>query len=280
MAKKKAAKKENKTDFLRRLVREDPRMTYHEMNHRWAAAGHAGELSSALYNRVRADVAIQLMEERAAARAIEPIEVPENRRLPVVICQFKITLLDVLPLVWRRIQVQDYCSLDTLHEHIQNAMGWADTHPHHFVIDGMLYGSSTVLGDTFTERHYWRTSTTYLKDVLPKDSSRFRFEYDYDFESSWRHEILFEGRPPGKEHHHYPLCVEGQRACPPEDVGGPAGYADFLRVIADPNDPRHLETRQRVGRPFHPEVFDPEVATRGMRMRDLRPMLSFPHRRR
>ena len=67
MAKKQAAKKENKSDFLRRLVRENPRMTYHEMNLRWAAAGHAGELSSALYNRVRADVAIQLMEERAAA---------------------------------------------------------------------------------------------------------------------------------------------------------------------------------------------------------------------
>ena len=88
MAKKKAAKKENKSDFLRRLVRENPRMTYHEMNRRWAAAGHAGEISSALYNRVRADVAIQLMEERAAARAIEldraaPAPTAPGRDLPV-----------------------------------------------------------------------------------------------------------------------------------------------------------------------------------------------------
>ena len=222
MEKKKAAKKEDKSDFLRRLVRENPRMTYHEMNRRWAAAGHAGEISSALYNRVRADVAIQLMEERAVPREVEVDRAGQSQRLPVVICQFKITLLDVLPLVWRRIQVQNRCSLDTLHEHIQNAMGWADTHPHHFVIDGMLYGSSTVLGDTFTERHYWRTSTTDLKDILPKDSSRFRFEYEYDFESSWRHEILFEGRPPGEEHHHYPLCVEGQRL-PARGRGRPGG---------------------------------------------------------
>ena len=49
-------------------------------------------------------------------------------------------------------------------------------------------------------------------------------------------------------------------------MGGPAGYADFLRVIADPNDPQHLEMRQRLGRPFHPEAFDPEAATRGMRL--------------
>ena len=62
-------------------------------------------------------------------------------------------------------------------------------------------------------------------------------------------------------------------ACPPEDVGGPAGYADFLRVIADPNDPRHLEMRQRLGRPFHPEAFDPEEATQGMSA--LRSTLSF-----
>jgi Plasmid pRiA4b ORF-3-like protein len=279
MEKKRAAKKEDKSGFLRRLVRENPRMTYHEMNQRWAAAGRTGEISSALYNRVRADVAIQLMEERAAARAVAAPEVPE-RRVPIEICQFKITLLDVLPLVWRRIQVQNWCSLDTLHEHIQNAMGWADTHPHHFVIDGILYGSSSVLGDTFKERHYWRTSSTHLKDVLPQDSSRFRFEYEYDFESAWRHEILFEGRPPADEKRHYPLCVEGQRACPPEDVGGPAGYADFLRVIIDPNNPQHLETRQRLGRPFHPDAFDPEAVSRNMRSSSFRPTLGFPYRRR
>jgi len=252
MAKKKAANTEDKSDFLRRAVRENPRLTYHEMNLRWAAAGHAGEISSALFNRVRADVAIQLMEERATARSVERNEeLLEPRPLPVVIYQFKITLLDVLPLVWRRIQVRN-CSLDSFHEHIQNAMGWADTHPHHFVIDGILYGSQLVLGDTFTERRYWRTSTTDLSAVLPKNGSRFQFEYEYDFESSWRHEILFEGCPPAGEAHRYPLCVEGQRACPPEDVGGPAGYADFLRVIADPDDPRHLDVRQGLGRPFHP----------------------------
>ena len=42
--------------------------------------------------------------------------------------------------------MQNWCSLETLHEHIQNAMGWADTHPHHFVIDGILYGSSIGAG--------------------------------------------------------------------------------------------------------------------------------------
>src|SRR5947209_1402964 len=113
MAKKKALNKENKSDFLRRVVREDPRLSFHEINVRWAAAGHAGEISSALYNRVRADVAIQLMEERARPVLDETRLVPQP--LPVVIYQFKITLLDVLPLVWRRIQVRN-CTLAGFHE--------------------------------------------------------------------------------------------------------------------------------------------------------------------
>jgi hypothetical protein len=275
MAKKKAANKENKSDFLRRVVREDPRLSFHEINLRWAAAGHAGEISSALYNRVRADVAIQLMEERARPVPNETPRMPQP--LPVVIYQFKITLLGVLPLVWRRIQVRD-CSLATFHEHIQNAMGWADTHQHHFVIDGILYGCQMVLGATFTERRYWRTLTTDLRDVLPKDGSRSRFEYEYDFESSWQHEILFEGCPPAGEANRYPLCVEGERACPPEDVGGLAGYADFLRIITDPGDPRHLEVRQSVGRPFDAEAFDPGKTTLDMKWRRSTP--SFERRRR
>jgi hypothetical protein len=270
MAKKKAAKKESKDEFLRRVVRENPLLSYRDMNLRWAAEGHAGEITNTLYNRVRADVAIQLMEERSTEALSRKLREPEERfqaqRLPVVLYQLKITLLDVLPVVWRRIQAQD-CTLATLHEYIQKAMGWADAHPHHFVIDGILYGSSTVLGDAFKERRYWRTTTTHLTDVLPKDGSRFQFEYEYDFDSSWRHEILFEGCPPAEDGRQYPYCVEGQHACPPEDVGGPAGYAQFVRAISDPEHPRHLELRQWVGRPFHPETFDPELATREMRYR-------------
>jgi hypothetical protein len=135
-----------------------------------------------------------------------------------------------------------------------------------------------VLGETFTERRYWATYSTHLREILPKDGTRFRFEYEYDFESSWKHEILFEGCPPAGQASRYPLCVEGERACPPEDVGGPAGYAEFLRIIADPADPRHLEVRQSVGRPFHPEAFDAKKTTHHMEWRPYVP--SYQRRRR
>jgi len=63
----------------------------------------------------------------------------------------------------------------------------------------------------------------------------------------------------------YPLCLEGERACPPEDVGGTSGYEEFLVSIADPDDDRHQERLEWIGGSFDPENFDPVKATKRMR---------------
>src|SRR4051812_24393737 len=154
------------------------------------------------------------------------------------IFQFKITLLGSKPPIWRRIQVKD-CTLDKLHEHIQTAMGWTNSHLHHFRVDESLYSDPMLMAETYEEIDYADSTTTKLRDILPGGGQRFRFEYEYDFGDGWQHEVLFEGcvrADPGKR---YPLCLEGDRACPPEDVGGVWGYADFLEAIADPEDERH-----------------------------------------
>jgi hypothetical protein len=178
--------------------------------------------------------------------------------------QFKITLLDAQPPIWRRIQVKD-CSLDRLHEHIQTAMGWTNSHLNHFRIDGQFYGDPLLMQENFQELGYEDSTTTKVSAILPKSGKRFRFEYEYDFGDSWQHEVLFEGVVRAEPGQRFPLCLEGARACPPEDVGGVWSYADFVQAIADPEDERHEQLLGWVGGPFDPEAFDPAVATARMR---------------
>jgi len=180
-----------------------------------------------------------------------------------VLYQFKITLLGSEPSIWRRIQVQD-CTLDKLHEHIQTAMGWTNSHLHQFEIKGERYGDPELLDDGFEDFECEDSTTTMLSEILPKTGKRFAFKYEYDFGDGWEHEVLYEGSPPLEKGKKYPHCLEGERACPPEDVGGVWGYADFLEAIADPKHEQHDDFVEWAGE-FDPAEFDPKKATREMK---------------
>jgi hypothetical protein len=178
--------------------------------------------------------------------------------------QFKITLLGSRPPIWRRIQVEDG-TLDKLHEHIQTAMGWTNSHLHHFRVGEQLYGDPDLVDENFEDMEYEDSTTTTISDILPKSGRRFRFQYEYDFGDSWDHEVRFEGAVPAEPKAKYPLCLEGARACPPEDVGGVWGYQDFLEAIADPDHEDHDGLLEWAGGSFDPEAFDPAKATKAMR---------------
>src|SRR5260370_11476922 len=94
--------------------------------------------------------------------------------------QGKISLLDSQPPVWRRIQVRD-CTLDKLHEHIQTAMGWTNSHLHHFRINDRLYGDPWLMEENFEDMGYEDSTSTKLSAILPKSSKRLRFQYEYEF---------------------------------------------------------------------------------------------------
>ena len=176
--------------------------------------------------------------------------------------QFKITLLDITPAIWRRIQVPD-CTLADLHEYIQAAFGWENYHLHQFDIDGERYSQPAPDGDDFGMEFKDETDVL-LSKLIPKSGRPSRWIYEYDFGDDWRHEVQFEGFPPADPKAKYPLCLEGERACPPEDCGGSWGYADYLAALADPKHEQHDELLEWRG-PFDAEAFDVKKATKEMR---------------
>ena len=173
--------------------------------------------------------------------------IPASERL----YQFKITLLGIKPPIWRRIKVKD-CTLDKLHEHIQTAMGWTNSHLHQFEIGGERFGDPELLDDGFDDFECIDSTVTKLSEVVPKTGKRCRFKYEYDFGDCWEHEVTFEGCVKAEPDGRFPLCLEGARSCPPEDVGGVWGYEEFLEALADPEHEQHEDFVQWAG-PFNPK---------------------------
>jgi hypothetical protein len=198
----------------------------------------------------------------AVADAVESAEgigsIPASER----IYQFKITLLESQPPIWRRIQVGN-CTLDKLHERIQTAMGWTNSHLHEFEINGERYGDPYLLDDGFEDFHCIDSTVTKISDILPKSGRRFSFQYEYDFGDRWEHEVLFEGCLRVEKGQRYPICIGGERACPPEDVGGVWGYTEFLEAISDPEHEEHDNYTEWASN-FDPDAFDAVKATRRM----------------
>ncbi|MHB8189102.1 MAG: plasmid pRiA4b ORF-3 family protein [Ferrimicrobium sp.] len=166
--------------------------------------------------------------------------------------QLKVSLRDIRPPIWRRIQVPSDISLGELHHVLQAAMGWDGGHLHMFSIAGKTYSDDRV-EDPWGERQNDEDRTR-LDKVAPLGA---RLRYDYDFGDDWRHDIVVEKILDSEPAVAYPRCLTGRRACPPEDCGGPWRYAYLLAAIADTNGTEDEELLQWVGGDFDPEAFDP-----------------------
>ena len=137
---------------------------------------------------------------------------------------------EVEPAVVRVLDVPAGVFLPELHDLLQVAIGWTDSHLHQFVADDVRYGMPDV--DGFGELDEQDETEVPLRS-LPA-----RFVYLYDFGDGWEHEVELIGAGTVR-----PGVVDGEGACPPEDVGGPHGYAEFLRVMANPRDAEHEHLR-------------------------------------
>jgi len=163
--------------------------------------------------------------------------------------QLKITLVGISPPIWRRILVPSSIRLSSLHDAIQAVFGWTDTHLHHFELDGEYWG---VPDDEDFERLMDETKVPLRKLLMAEG---WTLNYAYDFGDNWRHKILLEKILPAGIVSE-PTCVDGRRHRPPEDVGGPSGYQEFLEVIFEPGHEECEHYRQWAGDPVHAEEFD------------------------
>lgn len=154
------------------------------------------------------------------------------------IARLKITLDDVKPTVLRCVEVPFDIRLDRLHLTIQAAMGWTNSHLYEIRAGGVGWSTPHPDGDWAGDVLDARKAR--LNDVL-EDVGRKTLNYLYDFGDGWKHKITIErllDRVPGVL---YPRLTEASGRCPPEDVGGPWGYAEFLEAMSDPKHERHDE---------------------------------------
>jgi len=171
-----------------------------------------------------------------------------------------ITLRDVQPPIMRRIRVGDI-TLDAFHAAIQAAMGWQDKHRHYFRIGDAWYGRPGRLDDQPFAAELRDSARQSLGAILGGADPPDRFLYVYDMGDRWEHEIL----PGGATDAVGPTaaCLDGFRACPPEDCGGVGGYEYLLQVLGDPDHSEHLDLVESLGS-YDPESFDPAWATARM----------------
>jgi hypothetical protein len=162
--------------------------------------------------------------------------------------QLKISLRDVAPPIWRRVLVPSELTLFELHHVIQIAMGWENYHLHDFTISGKRYATPDPddFDDPIDERKIR------LQNVL---RTRQKFTYQYDFGDGWSHSVVVE-KIVNDPNTRGIICVDGQRACPPEDSGGAWGYEEKLRALAGPDEPSINELRDWIGPDFDPTFFD------------------------
>lgn len=176
------------------------------------------------------------------------------KKQPSQIYQIKVTLDNIRPPIWRRIQVPDNYTLGKLHDFLQIVMGWQNYHLHQFIIDEEAYSDPAV--DEYGELDTLNETKFTLSKVIQAKGQKFK--YEYDFGDSWVHTLVLEEILPAEPGVNYPLCLKGKRACPPEDVGGPWGYADFLETIHDPSKEDHDTLLEWAGGEFDPEAFNLE----------------------
>jgi hypothetical protein len=172
--------------------------------------------------------------------------------------QLKITLKGTKPPIWRRIQVPESYTFWDLHVAIQDAMGWDDYHLHEFIFTLPITKIEAHIGIPMEDD----LDETMLPGWEINISNFFSLEnpkgdYCYDFGDGWQHDIILEKILPREGGVIYPRCVDGKRACPPEDCGGIGGYVEFLEVIGDPANERHEDMLDWVGGSFDPEDFNP-----------------------
>jgi hypothetical protein len=165
------------------------------------------------------------------------------------IARLKVTMDDVEPAVLRRLEVPLGLRLDRLHQVLQIAIGWTNSHLWEFRARDIGWG----IPDPDWPDGPLDAKKATLLGVL-EDTGARSLNYLYDFGDGSEHTLKFERIDDPEPDTLYPRLLAAKGRCPPEDIGGPWGYAEFLEAIADPEHERHDEMTE-----WYPEDFDPTI---------------------
>jgi hypothetical protein len=167
------------------------------------------------------------------------------------IARLKITMDDIEPEVIRRIEVPLDIRLDRLHEVLQAAIGWTNSHLWELRVRDIRWGTP----DPDWPDSPLNAKKSTLLDVI-EDTGTKTLHYMYDFGDGWEHTVKIECISPVAADTLYPQLLEAKGACPPEDIGGVPGYYDFLEAIADPGHENHAHYTE-----YYPANFDPHAVS-------------------
>jgi Plasmid pRiA4b ORF-3-like protein len=184
-------------------------------------------------------------------------------KAPPPIYRLKITLVGIEPPIWRRIQVPSSIKLCCLHSAFQVVMGWTDCHLHRFKKDGKNWGFVQLYEDATLD--VADEAGVALAKVLKSEGDSM--VYQYDFGDDWMHEVALEEIESAEITLKHPVCLAGERRCPPENVGGVRGYQAFLEIIFDPKHEDYDQMVRWAGGHFLDEFDEKPVNETLLRMR-------------
>ena len=156
------------------------------------------------------------------------------------VIRLRVNLKHVVPKVMRSLLVPMDIQLRDLHTTLQAAVGWYDCHLYSFGCHGSEWLESDFewMDSSFVESN--PIDDVSLRDFLIETGAK-QFLYTYDFGDYWEHVIHVGAVTKAKAGEQYPQLTRVKGRCPPEDVGGPWGYEEFVEIMSDINHPEHEE---------------------------------------
>ena len=166
--------------------------------------------------------------------------------------QLYVELEEVRPKVWRRFLVPTTIELPRVHTTLLFGMGWQGGHVHEFLFGHDSYGRKDPPYEPDIPEVMDEANLS-LREAL---GGRKTFIYVYDYGDNWRHRVKVEKVVAIDTPIDRAVCIGGENACPPEDVGGAPGYEEFLEALRDPSNPEHEDLKAWIGGSFDPAAFD------------------------
>ncbi|MES2890458.1 MAG: plasmid pRiA4b ORF-3 family protein [Bacteroidota bacterium] len=181
------------------------------------------------------------------------------------VIQLNISIQHSEPLIFRTVLVKKETTFFELHHIIQIVMGWQNYHLFEFNLEGYRVGliEESEKRNGYGSDQVLDASQLKITDILSCEKETFL--YNYDFGDCWMHEISIEKVLKKEAKVVYPMCIDGNYNCPPEDCGGILGFYHILNIIQDKTHPEYKETRQWVGKKYDPATFDKNKVNRKLR---------------